>query len=44
MYSVDHKDIFDHAYCTKPGNLFKIYKIMKYQYLTKVVSNLKEAF
>ena len=42
MFSVDHKDILDHIYW--PGNLLNISNTMfKYQYLTKVALNIKEA-
>ena len=36
--------LFDHMNCTVPGNLFSILNIMlKYQYVTKVALNFKEA-
>ena len=46
MYSVDHNVIFEHMYCTEPGNLFNIKNIMlEYLYLhvTKVVLNFNKA-
>ena len=39
MYTVDHNDIFNHMYFRHPGNLLNT----KFQYLTKVVFNFKEA-
>ena len=44
IYSIDHNGIFDHMYCTKPGNLLNIYNIkLKYQNLIQVVPNFREA-
>ena len=44
FFSEDHDDIFDHKYHIDPGNLFSIYySMLKYQYLTLVFLNFKEA-
>ena len=40
MYLKDHNDLFDNMYCAEPDNLLNM---LKYQYLTKIVLNLKEA-
>ena len=44
IYSVDLNDIFDLMFCYEPGNLLNIQNVvLKYQYLTKVALNFKEA-
>ena len=45
IFSEDHNEIFDHKYRMDPGNLLSIqYSMLKYQYLTSVLLNFKEAW
>ena len=44
IFSEIHNNTFDHKYHIDPGNLFSIlYSMLKYQYLTKILLNFKEA-